>query len=115
MSPNGFTYRIDLIEGPLHRNWASHIPPHPDGKENRIEATRSHSWDIDIPVLVPGANVKSLIENQSLCRVDMRVHNDRALVEVSCARGNLLLRTSDKTGSRNKNDNGSRQVFHAHL
>src|SRR5262249_8093614 len=61
-------------ESARHGNRTSHITPQPDGKENRVQSAVTHSRDIDIPILVSGADIKTLIGNQPLCRMVMRVH-----------------------------------------
>src|SRR5262249_4998231 len=120
MSPDGFTYCIDLIQGSLHRNRTGHVARHPDGKEDGVEPTLAHSRDIDVPVFVSRADVEGLLENQPLGRIVMRVYNDRALVKFFGARGDLVGRSGlSKEGCRSrgndKDDDGApKMLCHAH-
>src|SRR5437016_14543322 len=73
MCPDSFAHTVDEIECALHCWRSRYLARHPDGKEQRVQPALSHSGNVDVDVLVPHPDVKSLIKLQSLWSVIVRI------------------------------------------
>jgi hypothetical protein len=61
-----------------------------DGEEQRVEPALAHAGDVNAPGVVPPADLKRLVEEQSLGRVVVRVDDDGATMDLAGPGGHRI-------------------------
>src|SRR4029450_9766995 len=90
MDAYALTDPVDLLHGALDGERSGHITGHPDREEQCVEAAFTHPRDVDAPTLVAAGGMESLLEEQPLSRVGVRIDDDGALVEPTRPGGQFI-------------------------